>query len=404
MFAIPQLITADRQITSIATASAFTTILDVSADPLHETLSGGQSWGLWLDTPLSPYRTSGGTSVFLAGAHSTYRYQVTSNNWTSANISLSPAGAVRNSQNTGVEQDYDHRIWIFGVYADGANVYGIGHHEWYYDRVTVDGHPGFNNQMNHKWVTSPIWIKSTNNGAALSWATKTYTSYTTTGTPNPARLYMTPEGYGVQSYDTLYGWQHPSNIVKEGSYYYSFVDANNLVGAADALLDVGFSLIRWDDLDDPTSVEYWNGSGWTARNIASYQGNNAAQQPYLFFEVNDFDPYTEFGRTDRMAQSLRWHWPTQQWLLFGYDGRVNPSFVFTRSKTLANPQFEANGRTQIAYTGGGVNGDYTGNAYITVFDPAATDQNFTEIGNSPICVVSDSYLTYKSQTLAINVV
>jgi|GEM_PF-4696297 len=400
---------AAPEIASIVTASGFTTILDVSADPLHETLSGGQAYGLWIDSPLIPYRTDGGFTVFLTGSQVTYRYLVTSNVWTSANIAMNPGNAVRASANTGVQFDYDHRIWVFGVYASGLNVYGIGHHEWYVDRYTVDGHDGYNNQPNHKWVTTPIWIKSTSNGSQATWATKTYTPWTS-GAANTHRLFLVPEAWATQSYDTLYGWQHPSNIVyppdigqTDDPYYYSFIDANNLVGAADTLLDIGFILIRWSDLEDPETTQFWNGSGWTTRASAA-QGNNAAQQPYVFFELTGHDPYTSNPKTDRMAQSVRWHWPTQQWLLFGYDSRNNPSLCFLRSKTLANPKFEVNGVNYIPYTGGGTNADYLGNSYISVFDPDATDQNFTSIGNSPLLVVADDYIIYKKQTLTINVV
>jgi len=392
------------EIGSIATASGFTTILDVSGDPDHVTSPSGKSIGLWLDTPIVPYRTSGGNVVFICGAQTSYRYVVTGNNWTAANISKSPAGAVRNSNNTGIQQDYDHRSWIFGVYADGANIYAIGHHEWYNQRHTVDGYPGYNVLAQREWVTAPIWLKSTNNGNSASWSTKSYTPYMDTGIPNPQRLFLTPESWGLNSYETLYGFQHPSNIVKEGAYYYAFLDANKLSGPGASLLTIGVHLIRWSDLEDPTTTEFWNGTAWQARNIANWQGNNSTQQPYIFFPVSGYNPYVGGGRTDRMGQAIRYHAPTQQWLLFGYDGRKVPSLVYTRTKTLANPRFEENGITQIAYTGGGANSDYTGNSYIMVFDPNSTDQNFTDIGNSPLCVVSDNYILFKKQTLKINVI
>ena len=49
-------------------------------------------------------------------------------------------------------------------------------------------------------------------------------------------------------------------------------------------------------------------------------------------------------------------------------------------------------------------GDYTDEHYINVFDPTYdSDQNFTNIGNTPICVVAEDHRIYKKQTLQINV-
>lgn len=401
MFAIPQFLTIGSEIASIETAGALVTLIDVSADPEHRTTSDGRADGLWLDHPLIPYR-SGGQTFFLCGAMDTYRYLVSDSTWDAAHVARNPSGPVRQSANNHTYRDYDHRIWPFGVWANGLNIYGMGHHEWYAEVVTSDGIPGYAANFGHGWVSTPIWMKSTNQGAAGSWTTKSYT----TGGANAFRLFLVPEPWpaslGGYEYDTYYGFLRGTNIVYEDGWYYSFVGTATLSGVDDALIDQGFSMFRWSDLEDPTTTQIYNAAGaWSPR--SGYQGNNAAQQPYIFFRQANVDPYVAGPRWDTLAQSIRFHVPTQQWTLWGYRNPGLPYFGFTRSKTLASPRFEENGVQTVSLTGGGTGGDYISDAYMTVFDPTASDQNFVNIGNNPIVVVADSHVRFKTQPLQINV-
>jgi hypothetical protein len=394
MFGMP-FITGSPEIARIQTATGWTTLFDISDDPRHEEIAPNKAFGLWADGPAHPYRTNGGlTCFFCPSGTENYRIYVPGNVWDgSADMEVLPATPVFVSANTGVEAEYNHRCWIFGTWAEGANVWAIGHHEWYQSRETIAGVPGYNALANKRWVTAPIWMKSTDNG-------QTFT--TKTGDTAFNRLYGTPEGWSIHSHETLYGWQHPSNIVKEGSYWYAFLDANNLL-EGEELLTTGFSLIRWSDRDDTSTVQFWNGTNWQNRSVGAYWGNEGLAQPYVFFAVSGFDPYTTSARNDRMAQCLRYHTPTQQWLLFGGTGLVTGVLCYTRSKTLANPRFEANGREMISLAGGGEGADYVGNNYITVFDPTSSDQNFTDMGNTVVLVTPVSYEYWQAQTIQLNV-
>lgn len=381
-------------IESIETASAFTDILDVSTDPRHVNLSDGRAYGLWFDAGLHPYRGSDGKTYLTVGNWTSYRFCVEDDNWADGSGWTSLNDPVWASHNTGVQSEYDHRIWLFGHHAIGADIYSVCHHEWFNQRETIDGIPGWNVNPAHEHCTSTILMKSTNNGASFS---------DPDGTTAATRLILTPEPWAVQSAETLYGFRHPSNVPKkEGDYWYSAIDTFYLPAGDAAKISCGFVLIRTNDLSNNQGWEYWNGAGWTTRSILTYQGNLSTQQPHLFFRVDGYDPFTTSARNNRMAQTIRWHTPTSQWLIFGFSG-MNPAgpLVWSASKTLANPQFETFGRRTISLAGGGVNSDY--NTYIGVFDPSATDQNFSDIGNSPKLIVSDDYSRLKIQDLQINV-
>jgi hypothetical protein len=256
----------------------------------------------------------------------------------------------------------------------------------------------------NRYTTRGIkWYKSTDLG--LSWQQKV---------PGDARrLYAVPEPYGTRKASVLYGWLQPSaNIVKEGSYYYFTVQAYNLPrnGATGTNLrhvSAGFSLLRMSDLDDIDTVEFYNtDKKWEKRAPHGYQGSLSAQQPFIFFELDGYDPYEgkPAGARTRVAQSIRYHLPTNQWLIFGYQG-VAPVVCFGRSATLADPQFMENELQAIHLAPGNSNHDYVGDAYMNVFDPGAdaTDQNMMTIKNNPILVVGFQQKAYRHQRLEITV-
>jgi hypothetical protein len=386
---------SERRVAKITTSGAPATLIDISGNPNHDTLSGGHSYGLWVDGSCSPYVGDDGNTYVVFPSSENYRIQVGSGGWTSG-AAWTGAALVYDSPRLAAQSEYANRIWIFGTHAVGSDIYAIGHMEWYQTMVADDGIAGFNGYVltNRRWVNSPTWLKSTDNGA--TWAIKATAA---------DRSIMTPEPWGVQSRDTLYGFRHPSNIVKEGAYYYCFIDYVSLPGGTD-LLDSGCCLVRVDDLESSTSWQYWNGTGWTNVSRLTYQGNLSSQQPYMFFKATGWDPYagTNPG-TNRMAQSVRWHPRTKQWLVFGFKGNDAGVVCMTRSKTLANPQFENYGPTFFTLGVGDVAGNYTSNHYMSVFDPdTATDQNFTDIGDSPICITASTFSEFKRNTLSLTVV
>lgn len=378
-------------IPTIVTTSGFTTIMDLSPNPAHDMLTGGIAYGLWPDGPIAPWRGNDGVARFTVCSSENYNFRVP--DWNNGASWL--LDHVYDSPRLALEGQYANRAWLFGKYAIGANVYCLAHHEWYVTMKTVDGIPGFNGYAlaNRRWVNGIKWHKSTDNG--LTWATK--------GTFSSADMVIAPEPWGVQSRDTLYGFFHPTNIVKEGSYYYCFVDHRDLPGGTN-LLNCGTILIRTLNLELALGGwEYWNGTGWTTIPAAGYIGGLSGFHPHKFDEVFAKNPYTQDPGC-MFIQSLRYHVPSGMWLAFGSKGDLATRLCFMASATLANPQFDANGVQAISLAGGGVNTDYEGYAgrYTSVFDPSSPDVNYqTIVGSTATVWVSHDYDKYKKQTISI---
>ncbi len=381
-----------QTIPSVATTSGFTTAIDVSGNANHQMLTGGLAYGLWVDGPIYPFKGSDGVQRFTVPHSENFMFTVGDwNNGASWGLSF-----VYDSPRQSPEGSYNNRHWLFGKYAlaDGT-VYALAHHEWYQMMKTVDGHTGFNGypSFNMRWVNAVKWLKSTNNGA--SWSQK--------GFGSSADLVCIPEPWGTQSRDTLYGYFHPSNIVKEGSYYYAFVDSRQLRGGTN-LLECGFIAIRTDDLEKASGWEFWNGANWSLMTSGGYIGGQGSAQPYVFFKVTGNDPYSTDPGSISMAQAIRYHVPSGMWLLFGSNGNLASGLCYCASETLANPLFEANGARQVSLAGGGSASDYLTYAgrYVSVFDPASTDRNFERIEGSTATVwVAEGAVRYRRQTISI---
>lgn len=384
--------TGQRRVTDILTSGAPATLIDISGNAAHETLSGGHSYGFWLDGNCCPWVGGDGKTYVIFPAPENYRMQVGTGGWSNG-ANWSGATLVYESPRNAAQNAYSNRIWIFGLWAEGANVWAIGHAEWYNQMESDDGYAGFNALEQEQWVTSPVWMKSTDNGA--TWAIKS------TAADRPI---LKPEPWGTQSRDTLYGFRHASNIVKENGYWYVFLDYTSLPGSTD-LLDAGMCMARTADIDSSTAWQYWNGSGWTNVNRGTYQGNLSTQVPHHMWKVTGWDPYTVGPRTTRMGQSLRRHARTGRWMLFGFRGDKSGVVCATTSESLANPRFEA--RPELFWTlgSGDAVGNYTGPRYVSVIDPdTATDQNFTDIGDNPLCItVGVGRASFMKNTLSLSV-
>lgn len=378
----------------VSTTSGFSSIMDVSGNPAQQNLSDGTSYGLWVDGPIYPFRGSDGVVRFTVSCSENYMFSV--GDWN--NGSTWVLNHVMNSPRLAPEGQYSNRYWLFGKYAfSDGRVYCLAHHEWYQTPKTIDGIPGFNAIAgNRRWANGIKWVKSNNNGH--SWSTK--------AAADASSMVIVPEPWNVQGRDTLYGFFHPSNIVKEGSYYYAFVDYRSLPGNTN-LLTCGFIMIRTANIEAATGWQYWTGSGWQTMLSTGYMGNLSTQpDPHIFFKVTGNNPYAADPGSVSMAQSIRYHVPSGMWLLFGSNSKwLTNYFCYCASETLANPQFETNGMRQVILSGGGNPVDYGtyGGRYVSVFDPASNDINFQNImGNTAVCWVTLGYTTYRKQTISIS--
>jgi hypothetical protein len=345
------------------------------------------AYGVWPDGPPHPYRDGSG-NVYLMIKHSeSYRFAIP--NWNNP-AGWSFQGPTFLSTRDVVEGHYNNRHWVYGLWATGNTIYALTHHEWYNQTMTIEGYNGWNSlnyvvpaseNFNREWVNGIGHATSTNGGA----------NYTIAASNNSGRMVLIPEPWGIQQARHMYGFFHVSNVVKEGNYYYACVEQRSVVNPSSNTSICGMSLIRTLNIASPTGWEFWGGSSWIGVNHSSYQGNLSSQVPHRFFEmVNNFyeldnsDPVKRGAQTNsHMGQNLRFHVPSNQWMIFGFAGVSGQNFGYSTSATLANPQFNtvvpiSNPNPGLFYP------------YMSVFDEAATDQNYQNIGNNLTVLSSDT--------------
>jgi hypothetical protein len=323
--------------------------------------------------------------------------------------SSTPSGSGANvspAQRDQLEVVYNNRNWIFSAYVVGNTIYGLTHHEWYRQPQTIGGIPGFDSKDaagNYKpWIASIGWMKSTNGGA--SWEMKPKTDYS-------SRLVVIPEPSSTGYASAQYGFMHPSNIVKEGTYYYFFASTENYRQVSGGQLNrrAGVSLFRTNDLSTPLNWAYWNGSGWTTVNHNTYQGNNGPQQPYIFWERQDQCSHL-------YAMNVRKHVTSGKWITLGSkyclpiepDGSFRYQAVFSWTSNLSNPidleKKDAAGNSvidEVTQSGRSL----LSNNYYSFFDgsgAAYVGNNYEFVGDNPILVVTKDLSEYQHQYLTLS--
>jgi plastocyanin len=389
------------------TAAKLTQVYNIGSSPLRQVLTGPNNWqglyGLFLDGPLCPYRDGSGI-IYVPITHSeNYRCRI--GDWGNPATWVIEGPTYISARNT-AESAYNNRHWLFGFRAEGSNVYALTHHEWYKETFTAGGVAGFNAMgpwtgmeppptggFNTKWVNAVGHAKSTNGGA----------SFSVSPVDDASRVVLVPEPWDVQAQPSIYGFLHPSNIAKEGAYYYAMLEQRSAVPEAGSDLTLaGMSMIRTTDVSKATGWEYWTGSGWQAINHNTYQGNLSSQKPYMFFGMPD-NAYTNPQPNSHLGQSLRYHTPSGLWVLFGFAGHVPNFFCYSTSPTLANPQW--GGPFPITIDAQDHNEQRfqtpAHGAYISVFDEGASDQNFQDIGNNCTVMVTHDNATIWKASLTI---
>lgn len=363
-------------------------ILDITNNPAHQYFGGG--YGLWIDGPPHPYKDHTGTTYLMVKHSENYRYRVP--NWNNSGTWVLEGPTMLSARST-IESYYNNRQWLYGVWANGANIYALTHHEWYRNTYTANGIPGFNalnvtgnpSDFNREWVNGIGHAVSTDGGATFQMNPNN----------NSLRMVLIPEPWDVQKARHMYGFFHPSNIAKEGDYYYAMMEQRSVVSTATEMAINGASLIRTLNVTSPIGWEYWNGSGWTTIDHGTWQGNLSTQVPYRFFQQNN-NSYVSSSVNSSLGLNLRYHVPSQQWLALGYAGATLQVFGYSVSKTLANPQFN----TVIGIPSPDPGIFYP---YIAVFDENATDQNFLNIGNTATVYTVTDGVKLRKSTMTITV-
>jgi hypothetical protein len=332
------------------------------------TCGNAKPYRAWIDGPMNPYRY-GGNTYFQIPHSENYRIKIPGNNW-GDRTTWTMEGDTLPSARDATESLYNNRHWLFSVRNVNGTLYGLTHHEWYMDRLTVGGVPGF--LASNWWIASIGWAQSTNGGA--SWQMKP----TSDGS---RRLVIVPQPSGSTSVRTTYGFAHPSNIVwdAKSAKYYAFFTAMNHSATGQAAL--GVVLFRTGNIAQPTGWEFWNGTGWTVVNHNTYQGNFGPQMPYVFWKDTT-------GCSHLYAMNVRHHKYSGKWILLGskWCTAQAPNWEATFSWTidLAKPtDLEKNLSTVINPPGQSI----IGRPYYSFFDTdGSADDNYQEIGNNPLLV------------------
>ena len=232
------------------------------------------------------------------------------------------------------EKDYDNNIWVFGLWTDdGENVYALGHHEYYPKTCPVG--------TTAPWMNAIHYLSSSDGGKMF--LPNAYTPFATSGKSNADRLVLIPKPWAPDNPDHInYGFYHPSNIVREGNYYYAIAEGNFWLGTTQddyGLHEGGFLLIRSRDVSSPLDWQVYTENGWESIDHNAWQGYGG-QAVKLWHKHGPYDPYHEYPRGGQLLSfSLVQHLPSGQWIALGYSNQGATTVQYSLSASLQNPDF-----------------------------------------------------------------
>lgn len=169
-----------------------------------------------------------------------------------------------------VEDHYNFRPFLTAPYSDdGVNLYSLVHMEWP-AACLIPGDIDIPGAYANSWVNAVTQMKSSDGGA--SWHLNTVDGNYVVSKPGyhwTGTLAQTSRSYLYAN--NMTGLHGPSNLLKEGAYYYSvcnlfqrdFSVINPLRGVYQApITKEGLTFIRTTDFKSPNNWEAWGGSGW----------------------------------------------------------------------------------------------------------------------------------------------
>lgn len=367
--------------------------------------------GLWMDGPPHPWKDHLGNTYVNIPHSENYRFLIgnslsAANPWNNSaswkvettSIFDSRKNYIKNGKTfhrggNCTESEYDNRIWLYGFWSTGINISALAHHEWY--AHCLNGYNTLNDNpqlFNRDWVNGVLHLNSSDGG-------KTFLPLPlSNSSANSLRLVIVPEPHNIQSPQAMYGFFHPSNIVKEKDYFYATAEIQNFNGAKNSqgkeLITEGFVLIRTKDVTSSLNWELFDENRkWTVM-VRGYQGN-FGQKPYIFFpSIND--PYSKQDNTGFSAGNLRYHKGTHLWFAIG---TLEGKYTILQSETMADPQFDI--KPHITVEGL----DSTFPHYITAFDSKQyqdpTDLNYMTIGNELVVLHMKQFTNYDMLNLQL---
>ena len=170
---------------------------------------------------------------------------------------------------------YDDADWLTGGYTeDGQTIHALIHAEYHGQR-----HPG--------WCPGEPFIKCRYNSITYARSTDAGESFDHPSGPQNM-VAAIPHRYVPG--DGRYGYFSPSNIVKQGSYYYALIIASAFYGEQRP----GTCVLRTQDLGDPKSWRAWDGDGYNVQFIDPYRESpepidRHVCQPVSHSQIKDMD-------------------------------------------------------------------------------------------------------------------
>lgn len=246
---------------------------------------------------------------------------------------------------------YDDYEWLASPYTfDGNTIYGLVHTEY---------HGWEHNNCNT--TDSTNWIQCWWNSINLAKSTDSGNTFTHLTPPNQNVANLTKD-YDPNNKVGNLGIFAPSNIIKKDNYYYAKVSIHiqptPLINGKSTIPGVGVCLMRTNDLNDPNSWRFWDGTGFNSPTKNFPAAGNCE---------------------DIYARENYWemHWSTY----------LNTYISLGSQSPGTTPQLITQQSDDLVHLSGS---DYlldhpipNSNSYHTFLQPGAETRNFEDIGRSP---------------------
>jgi hypothetical protein len=253
--------------------------------------------------------------------------------------------------------DFGYHQWVASPYTeDGNTFYALAHSEWYkcldYGSDPVKGcSDGSNYQKS--WVCGITLFVTGDGGATWSPAGGNNANHVVAA---PTMQY--PDGWHFWESSVMfnYGFFHPSNIVKEGSFYYATIWGSYRDLATAKGTGAGTALMRTSSLADAKSWTFWSGSSWA---------------PPSSWDSVPFLPGT--GSLNAAMSTITFSQTANLWVII-WESVSDLQFATTSS--LASPQLSSFQSVQ------GSAGISAPGSYSILQDPSTSTFNFASVGDS----------------------
>ncbi|MBP2302048.1 hypothetical protein [Azospirillum picis] len=303
------------------------------------------------DTPARAFRDAGGT-VHLVASHSTARAL------TGASLdTVRPNCTVIYQGNGGNDPRlHDDRSWISSFYTpDGRTVYALVSNEFHGDQRPELCPSGDYMRCWRNSITSAI---SSDGGA----------SFRPSAPPPDHTVATLPYPYGGDV-GRRTGYFAPSNIIRQGSYWYAFIWAEALEAQRR-----GACLLRTDDLANPQAWRAWNGASFSVRFVRDGQSGEAPGE-HVCAPVSP-------GILQGTVRSVVHHGPSGLFIATMATVRQGVPGVWTTTSPdllhWSEPQLLWGGSLLFRYDCS----DYAAYDYPALLDPQSPSANFDDIGKT----------------------